>query len=244
MSQFAGIIPVRQDPDRGKDNLVDLGGRALLHHTVLAALDAGLHPVVVTSHDARVCDYAARWDVVVLRQPDWMEARGTSAEEVMLHALAEPPLATAIAEYVVLLPPELPLRRHGRVAAACTEVLRQAADCLFSCCRERPLLWRPSPGGLIPFYDPQKRQSSGDNHSEPAWHRENGSIYVCRKDGLQSTRNRLFGKIITLEMDPEESLRAVGTPGLVACRAMLSQIRPQSDNEGDLPQQACLPGQG
>lgn len=242
MRAFAAIIPVRQNPSQGKDALADLGGRPILYHSVIAAREAGLDLVVVSSTDEQVCACAARWGVAVLRQPERLAVRGVTAEEVVLHALDGPLLAAADPDYVVLLPPEMPLRRPGRVAAACAEVRRQGADCLFSCCRERPLLWKPSPGGLIPFYDPQRRQLGDASPAEPAWHRENGSIYISGSAGLRRTRNRLFGKITTLEMDSEESLRAVGSAGLVACRAMLAHIRSGSDSRCEMRAITCRPG--
>ncbi len=226
MKDFVVIIPARHDPAAGRDCLLELGGIALLRHSVLAAQEADLSWIVVTSAAADVCARAVEWNAVTLQQPARLVKRGVTAEEVLQFVLARLPAVEPPPAYVVMLAPELPLRRSGRLRAACEKVLREEADCLFSCCQERPLLWRPSPGGLVPFYDPQKRHASAVFRSEPAWRRENGSIYICRRDGLLRYGNRLFGKIVTLDMDPEESLRSVGAAGLAACRAMFSQIRP------------------
>jgi len=242
LSGFWAIIPARRSPGQGTDCLADLAGRPLLWYTVAAAREAGLDRIVVSSAEVPVLDQARRWGIEAVARPGSLAAAGVPAEDVLLHCLHETAGQGEGPDFVVLLAPELPFRRPGRVAAACAAVAAERADSLFSWSPEGPCFWRRSPGGLVPFYDPQHPPRRAAPSPEQVWLRENGSIYVCRRSGLLQHRNRLFGRIATLEMGPEESLRARDLTGRSVCRALIGQIRPADVPAGPPESQAEAAG--
>jgi CMP-N-acetylneuraminic acid synthetase len=226
LKRFCAVIPVLRDLAEGRDCLVDVAGRPLLFYTLAAAAEAGLDRIVVSTADPEIATRAREGGAEVLERPAELARPQVAAERVVLQCLETLALRRYKPDYVVLLPPELPLRRPGRVASACAMVIREKADSLFSCCRETPFFWRRSPGGLVPFYDPRNREAQRVAPSAEGWHRENGSIYISRCAGFLSYGSRLFGKVAMLEMEPEESILAVGRGGIAVCRALIRQMRP------------------
>jgi CMP-N-acetylneuraminic acid synthetase len=226
LKRFLVVIPARHNAATGHDCLIEVAGRPLLHYTIAAAQEAGPDRIVVSTANEQVSAYARECGMEVISRPAELERSDVSAERILLHCLDTLSLGGYVPDFVIMLPPELPLRRPGRVTSACASLLRESADTLFSCCREAPFFWRRSPGGLVPFYDPQHRPTRRIVPAEEAWHRENGSIYISRCSGLWRYGSRLFGKIALLEMEPEESVCAVGRGGLAVCRALIRQMRP------------------
>lgn len=235
MSRFLALIPVRgRDGEEPGLALAELGGRRVLDHTLAAAREApAVDRVVVATAHGGVAAHAACHGVPVVRLPDALTAAAVPAEAVMLHVLDELASAGEPPDYLVLLAPQAPLRRPGRVEAACAAIRAAGADSLLSVCPEPLLVWRASPGGLVPFYDPADRPPR--HGGGPDWLRENGSIYISACAGFRRARNRLFGRLETLAMDRAESVRVDDPEGLAVCRALLSRVRPEApaDVPGD-----------
>ncbi|MFH1841741.1 MAG: hypothetical protein ABIF77_00905 [bacterium] len=231
MKDCLAIIPACHNLAAGSDYLADLGGRPVLYHTLATARDAALDRIVVLSAEGEVLNMCNRWEAESIRLPVQLVGSEVPVEWVAAYGLNSLAAKGYVPQQVMLLSPELPLRRPGRLEAAQAAFERESADSLFSCSCEMPHFWRQSPGGLIPFYDPRERTIRSGGVSEPEWHRENGSIYLCRRGGLLRHGNRLFGKITMLEMDPEESLLAVGSAGLAVCRVLLDHVNPVAGQE-------------
>ena len=213
-SPTAGAVPA----------LAELAGRPLLWYALAAARESPADRVVVATADAAAAAYATAEGAGVVTLPAALTP-SAPAEAVLAHALdALETEANYRPGLVVLIAPQTPLRRRGRVREALAILRRDRADSLLSVSAEPPLLWRPSPGGLVPFYDPQARPP---RRGAPAsWLHENGSLYVSRCAGLRRAGTRLFGKISVLEMTPEESARADDPAGLAVCGALLTHVRP------------------
>ncbi len=231
LHRFTAIVPAGRPATGSIDCLTEVCGHSLLHHTLAAAGEAGLERRIVIAGDDEVAAAADACGARVVRPSCSLaatRAEATAAETAVRHVLDVLAAEDRETEYVVLLAPELPLRRSGRVVEACATLLRDRADSLFSCNRESPFFWRPSPQGLIPFYDPQLRQAH-ENGLADVWLHENGSIYVFRSAGLRRYENRLFGRITRLEMDPIESLRVTDAESLAACASLLQRIGPAAE---------------
>jgi len=221
------IIPISCDSIRGASCLNELHGVEVLRHSLNAADEARPELVVVSTPDAALAETVRNWGFLAVERPEQLAGPDIRAEQVVLHCLdylEDGPLADKqLPEYVVLLAADLPLRRPGRVAAACARVICEEADSLFSCSRETPLYWRQSQMGMIPYYDPDNRPARSaelDRTGNQVWHRENGSVYVFSSQGLRKHNNRLFGKVACLEMDREEVISTDKSAGLAMCRAI------------------------
>lgn len=225
--RFLAVIPVRKGASGPASGvLVDLGDRPVLAHSVAAAQEApAVERVIVASAD----EDASRWcrprGVECVALPPYMSRPSVTAETVLLHVLAGLASEGCSPDHIIVLAPQLPLRRPGRVATACDIMRSEGADSLMSVCREPPFLWRPSPAGLIPFYDPQDRPARASASS--TWFRENGSIYVVSCRRLVETGLRLGGRLSVLEMEPAEAVRTDEDGGLEICRSLLAHVRPE-----------------
>lgn len=244
MQSVLAIIPVRRSrPGLPGGVLADLGGRPLLSYTLEAAAEAAaVERVVVAAADPEAAAYARGWGAETVRLPGRFAEETAAAEDVLRHALELLP-ADARPELVALLSPQLPLRRAGRLDEACAVLRRDGADSLMSVCADSPYVWRPSPGGLIPFYDPQERGAQAGRLAP--WLRESGSLYLSARDGLERHGRRLFGRIAVLETDWTEAVRADDAAGLAVCRALLGYVRvawrPHGDIDEGPPRGALLP---
>jgi len=205
--------------------LAELGGRPLLDHTLEAAAQApGLARVAVATADTAVGARARAWGAAVL-DPGAAAGDDPASDDAFLAAIAHE--CTGAGTLLAVLDPWFPLRRAGRLAEACDRLRREEADSLMAVCASTPRLWRRSPGGLVPFHDP--RHGAPRAGAPAAWLRETGALYLCRADGLTRHRQRLFGRIATLETHWTEALRADDATGLAACRALLAG----ADGAGD-----------
>ncbi len=222
MSSLIAIVPLeRPGPDLPHGALADLGGRPLLAWTLASAAEAAaLDDLVVAGADREALAWAREWGARAVEAPPPAASPGSA--ETALHALRLLGSRGSVPDTVVLLSASLPLRRPGRVEAACLAFRRAGAESLLSVCEEAPCFWCPSPGGLIPLYDHQRGRARAAG--EP-WLRENGSLYLAQSAGLLRHRQRLFGRIATLEMDWTESVRADDPAGLAVCRALLEHVR-------------------
>jgi len=221
LSSLIAIVPLdRPGPAVPHGVLADLGGRPLLAWTLASAAEAAaLDDLVVAGADREALAWARGWGARVVEAPP---SGPPGPVDTALHALQLLGERGAVPDTVVLLSAALPLRRPGRVEEACLAFRRAGAESLLSVCEEAPCFWCPSPGGLIPLYDHQLGRTHAPGNP---WLRENGSLYLALRSGLARHRQRLFGRIATLEMDWTESVRADDPAGLAVCRALLDHVR-------------------
>ncbi len=228
VKNMLAIIPISCDSISGESCLLELQGVEVLRHSLTAAAEVRPELVVVSTPNTELVEIVRGWGFLAIERPQELAGPDISAEQVVLHCLDYlengPMAGKKLPDYIVLLAADLPLRRPGRVAAACARALCEDADSLFTCNRETPLYWRQSQMGMIPYYDPEDRPARSaeiDRTSSQVWHRENGSVYVFSRQGLQEHNNRLFGKVAYLEMDKEEAISTDTPVGLAMCRAII-----------------------
>ncbi len=229
------LVPVRGAAGPAEappvSSLTALAGRPLLWYSLAAAREApSVDRVAVVTADPAAAACAAGEGAEVIALPPALTAADAPAEAVVVHALDALAKKGYRPALVVLLAPQTPLRRAGRLEEALAIVARDRADSLLSVSAEPPLLWRPSPGGLVPFYDPRQRPPR--HGATPDWLHENGSLYVSRAAGLRRAGSRLFGKISILQMGTDESARADDAAGLAVCGALLAHVRPEWAQRG------------
>lgn len=202
------IIPARGG-SKGvpRKNLRPLRGRPLLAHSVGHALEAeSVGRIIVSTDDAEIAALSRSLGTEVIDRPAAISGDTASSESALLHALEflreregyRPDL-------VVFLQATSPLRAPGDIDAAVRTLLDERADSLFSACVSHEFLWRAGPGGVVPInYDPGKRPRRQEMAPQ---YRENGSIFVTRREVLESTGSRLGGRIAVHEMSPLDSLQ-------------------------------------
>jgi N-acylneuraminate cytidylyltransferase len=199
---IVAIIPARGGSKRVESkNLLVVGGRPLLEHTINHALGArSVDEVYVSTEDDQIAAVAIRAGAQVIDRPEALAGDSASSEAALLHALDELRRRDGPdPELVVFLQCTSPVRRNDDVDSAVHALRAAGADSLFSATENRDLLWRMGSGGPEPLnYSPDKRLREQDMHPQV---RENGSIYVFRPEVLRRDGHRLGGRTAVYEMD-------------------------------------------
>jgi len=202
------IIPARGG-SKGvpRKNLRPLCGRPLLAHSIGHALEAdSVGRTFVSTDDAEIAALTRSLGAEVIDRPVAISGDTASSESALLHALEFLRESEGYRpELVVFLQATSPLRAQGDIDAAVRTLLDHRADSLFSACVSHEFLWRAGQGGMAPInYDPGKRPRRQEMAPQ---YRENGSIFVTRREVLESTGSRLGGRIAVHEMSLLDSLQ-------------------------------------
>jgi CMP-N,N'-diacetyllegionaminic acid synthase len=186
-----GITPARGG-SKGvpRKNIIDLGGKPLVAHTITQAKKATLiDEYIVNSEDEEIRSVAEKWGAQTMTRPD-MYAHDQILQEVDLllkwtveqYELANP---NKHVDIVVLLYPTAPLRNVSAIDAAIDLVKNQGYDSALSMVYDTRYLWKIDENGetVTPQnYDPNNRMP----RQKEAWNQwaENKAIYATKRDIL------------------------------------------------------------
>lgn len=201
------VIPARGG-SRGipRKNLQLVGGRPLVVHSVEAALDARLvDRTVVSTDDPEIAAVARAAGAEVVERPAELASDTAPTEPTLEHAVTVVESRGASVGLVVLLQPTSPRRPRGLVDRCIERLRAERADSLLTVCRTHAFFWRRRGTGVEASYDYQRRPRRQDIPESDVWFRENGSVYVTRRDLLMRAHNRLGGRILIEEMPEEDS---------------------------------------
>jgi CMP-N,N'-diacetyllegionaminic acid synthase len=181
-----------------RKNLVEVGGKPLIVHSIEHALAARrVDEVVVSTEDGEIAEVAGAAGARVVARPSELAGPEVSSESALLHALDELPGPDP--DLVVFLQATSPVRRPSDIDAAIEQLLAEGADSLLSVHPEKAHIWVRDEDGLRSVsYDWRHRRREQDMAPQL---RENGSIYVFRSELLRREGNRLGGTIAVYEMD-------------------------------------------
>jgi len=202
------IIPARGG-SKGvpRKNLRPLNGRPLVAHSIGHALESeSVGRTFVSTDDAEIASVARSLGAEVIERPASISGDTASSESALLHALDSLGETEGYRpELVVFLQATSPLRLPGDIDAAVRTLLDHRADSLFSACVSHEFLWRAERDGVVPInYNPGRRPRRQEMAPQ---YRENGSIFVTRREILESTGSRLGGRIAIHEMSLLDSLQ-------------------------------------
>jgi CMP-N-acetylneuraminic acid synthetase len=208
-SHYLAVVPARGGSKRvpGK-NLVLLGGKPLLLHTVEAALATKrINRVLVSTDDAEIARVAtaAGAEVPALRPAELARDKSPMLG-VIQNAIAMTEPDGRWVEAVVLLQPTSPFRNASQIAAAIASYEASEADSVIAVhtAGEHPYYaWRREGEVLVPFYSLQHQQTV--RQALPAAYFETGAIFVLRREVLDT--GEFYGeKVVPFEMDEVSSV--------------------------------------
>ena len=218
MQRLLAVITVGCDGRPADAVRQSLGRETLLERAGRLLMEAAPDRVVVSIPDdgLRAASLAAGGEPLV------RTGRDHSLEGALTEALDALPDDY---DLVLAVDPLLPLRRPGRLAAALRLAAAGQADSVFTCHRHAALLWRRSPMGLVPYFDPAERAAAPDHADELSWLREDGGFYLLDTACFRRDRSRHCGRMAPLETEPAEAIGAADAAGLAACRALIAERR-------------------
>jgi len=233
LNSALAIIPARGG-SKGllRKNLLPIGGKPLLAHSILAAKESQrVNRVVVSTEDDEIASVAKTWGAEVVQRPFDLATDEAPTDPVLEHALLHLEETEGFhADLVVLLQPTSPIRTPGLVDACISHLEASGSDSLLTVFEGHHFYWRRKTDGLIANYDPVYRPRRQDIPVEEQIMLENGSVYVTRRDTFLEYHSRLAGKIEWFVMSAEESLE-IDSPTHLAMAEMIirSRVATQSD---------------
>ena len=184
-------------------NLKLLHNSPLIAHTIRAARRCtSLDRVIVTSDDDEILAVSRANGAITIKRPPELATDEVPTEPALEHAVNTLESQGEKIDIVVLLQCTSPLRDEEDIENALAILHESNADSLLSVCESHSFFWKRSPDtGLgTPLYDHMKRPRRQDILDEDRWYRENGAIYITKRDILINEHNRLGGKIAMYTM--------------------------------------------
>lgn len=200
------IIPARGGSKGvpGK-NLRHIKGSPLIAHTIRAARRTELiDKVVVSSDDDEILAVSRANGAIAIKRPEELATDEAPTELALEHTVKTLEEQGDKIRLILLLQCTSPLRSEMDIEDALSQMESTNADSLLSVCSTNSFFWKKDDltGATIAQYDYKNRPKQLDLTSEEMVYRENGAIYITKRDILMNQHNRLGGKI-TLYVMPE-----------------------------------------
>ncbi len=204
------IIPARGGSKEvpGK-NLKPLHNSPLIAHTIRAARRVeSIDRVIVSSDDEEILAVSRATGAEVIQRPEDLATDESPTEPALEHVVKTIEESGAKVGTVVLLQCTSPLRNEEDIDNALRLFNDTNADSLVSVCRTHAFFWKreESSHRAISTYDYRKRPRRQDIKEEDVLYKENGAIYITKRDILMKRHNRLGGNIVMFVMAEHYSM--------------------------------------
>lgn len=224
MGEVIGIIPARGG-SKGvpRKNVLPLAGKPLIVWTIEAARAAStVGRVVVSTDDEEIGTVAERAGAEVIWRPAELATDTAPTEPAVFHVLEELERAEGYRpDAVALLQCTSPLRGADVIDAGVQKLFQTGCDAVMTVTpiQHWYLAGYVDNGDVfVPEYDYFRRP----RHQEmPEKYRENGALYVTRREALYRYGNRLGGDVRVIIMDPVRSLDIDTPEDLALAEAVL-----------------------
>lgn len=209
------IIPARGGSKGipGK-NLKMIKGSPLIAYTIRAARRSPLiDKVIVTSDDDEILSVSRAVGSETIKRPDELATDESPTEPSLEHAVKTLEDQGDIISSVILLQCTSPLRDENDIESAILLFKEMNADSLLSVCESHSFFWKKDfeSQNASALYDYKNRPRRQDIRDKDRIYRENGAIYITKRDILMNQHNRLGGNIalyimseyLSIEIDTE-----------------------------------------
>lgn len=188
-------------------NVMMLGGKPLIAHTIGQSLSSSLvNRTIVSTDDRRIAEVSEKAGAEVILRPAELATDKILPDPAVLHVLKTLEEKEGYKpDMIVFLQCTSPLRKKDDIDNAIKKLIDSKADSLLSVCPNHAFIWRfdRKKGSAYPVnYNYGSRQIRQDREPE---YRENGSIYVAKRSVWMENKDRLGGKIALHVMDADDS---------------------------------------
>jgi N-acylneuraminate cytidylyltransferase len=205
--QTLAIIPARGG-SKGipRKNVLPLGGKPLLAHTIHAARAASrVTRVLVSTDDDEIAEVALRYGAEVVRRPPELAGDTASSEAALLHALDALLEGEGYApDLLVFLQCTSPLTAPEDIDGTVAALIDAQADSALAVTAFHYFLWSQD-GDEARGVNHDKRVRLMRQQREPEY-LETGAVYVMRTAGFRAARHRFFGKTVLFDTPVERRL--------------------------------------
>ncbi len=220
------VIPARGG-SKGlpRKNVLPLGGRPLIAHTIAAAkASVRVGHVVVSTDDAEIADVARRCGAVVVDRPADLAGDTAGSEAALLHALETLEREEGYRpSLLVFLQCTSPLTTAEDIDGTIAALIDEKADTAVSVAPFHYFLWRRDAdgGGVGINHDKSVRPLRQERSCQYV---ETGAVYVMIVEGFRRAKHRFFGRT-ALYITPAERRWEIDAPLDLAVAATLMAER-------------------
>ena len=207
MAKVVSIIPARGG-SKGipMKNIKPLAGKPLIAYTIEASINSGVVDRTIVSTDSEeIARVSKEYGAEVIMRPAKLATDSAQSEPVLLHVVEELEKQGFVPDIVVFLQCTSPLRGQQPIKEAVEKVLNGGFDSVITAHKTFGYFGKKVGEEYIPFRKERKLRQD----MEP-WYRDNGAVYVIKREILLREKNRYGGKIGTVLMSEEDSLEIVG----------------------------------
>ncbi|MBU0581104.1 MAG: acylneuraminate cytidylyltransferase family protein [Candidatus Margulisbacteria bacterium] len=202
---MVSIIPARGGSKRIiKKNIKLLAEKPLIAYTIEASLNSEfINRTIVSTDDEEIASVAREYGAEVMMRPKELAEDDISTELVLIHVIEQLEKQDYRTDYIVLLQPTTPLRKIDIINKGISIALKSNADSVLSVCEVQHYYLSGYFEGEDYKLEYDKRPFS---NNMPKKYRENGALYITKKDFLVKNRNRIGGKIRSVVMNEVDSI--------------------------------------
>lgn len=220
---ITAVIPARSG-SKGvpKKNIRLLAGKPLILYTIEAAKNSKfLDNIIVATEDEEIASIAGKSGIDLFMFDPEMAQDTSPLDPVYEYAIRNAEGRGKKTDIAMLLQPTSPLRDEKNIDAAIRTFFDKDADSLVSAKIYQGFLWGENEKGAYPLnYDPKKRPLRQER--KPLY-REQGAIYMTKKELLLKEHCRLAGKVALYVMSDKKSANIDGMDDFEKAERIIKQ---------------------
>ena len=209
----AGGSSVAIIPARGgsagipRKNLRKVGGVPLIVRAIRACtISHRIDLTVVSTDDPEIAELSRAEGATVITRPAELATGQATSESAVLHALEElRERRCGYPAWTVLVQCTSPFLEGSDLDRLVDVLASGTADSCFLAARSHRFLWRVGSNGAATAVNHDMSRRLLRQELEPEFV-EAGAAYGFRTEGFLSNRNRFFGRVVLVELDPARAL--------------------------------------
>jgi len=203
--KIISVIPARGGSKRiPNKNIKLLAGKPLIVYSIEKSLSSKyIDRTIVSTDNKEIAKTAKEYGAEVIMRPRELAKDTSATESAMIHVVKELEKEGYRPDYVILLQPTSPLRKTDIIDEGVKLALKSNVDSVLSVCEIQHYYLSGHFEGEDYKLEYTKRPFS---HEMPKKYRENGALFITKKDFLIKNKNRIGGKIKAVVMNEVDSI--------------------------------------